>query len=117
MRAKVNRRRQDALSIESIREVRQIGTPFRRRGAQGAPPRLSVERARQLVRAVLPGDEDEAARALIELVAGIAYEPDALQRDALALFASSEAFSHTQEFSRALDEFATPQQEIKDGYG
>lgn len=89
------------------RSAEQARSPFSWRGGPGAPPRLSVERARELVRAVLPGDEDAAARALVELVSGIAYEPDALRRDELALAASAEAFSLTGEFSRALDEFAS----------
>jgi hypothetical protein len=58
------------------------------------------------VRAALPSGEDEAARALIQLLVGIAYEPDALRRDELAVQASEEAFGLTQVFSLALDEFA-----------
>jgi hypothetical protein len=88
-------------------DARQARTPFRWRSGQDSRPRLSVEGARQLVRAALPSGEDEAARALIQLLAGIAYEPDALQRDTLAVYASEEAFTFTQAFSRALDEFAT----------
>jgi hypothetical protein len=70
-------------------------------------PRLSVERARELVRSVLPGDDDAAARALVELLTGVAYEPDALRRDELALAACGEAFTLTGEFAHALDEFAS----------
>lgn len=88
------------------RDLGQARTPFRWRDRQDSRVRLSVERARQLVRAALPGGEDEAARALIMLLAGVAYESDALQRDALAVYAAEEAFRLTQAFSQALDEFA-----------
>ena len=98
--------RKEDLVMGSPRDIGQTRTPFRWRCAQDSRPRLSVERARQLVRAALPSGEDEAARALITLLAGIAYELDALHRDALAVYASEEAFTLTQDFSRALDEFA-----------
>ena len=68
---------------------------------------FAVGRARELVRDVLPGDDDGAARAFVEIVSGIAYEPDAMRRDELALSASAEAFTLTGEFSRALDEFSS----------
>lgn len=58
------------------------------------------------MRAALPSGEDEAARALIELLVGIAYEPDAPRRDAPAVYASEEASTLTQVFSPAPDEFA-----------
>lgn len=98
-------RKEDSITILP-QDDQQERTPFRWRGEQDSRPRLSVERARQLVRAVLWGGGDEAARALIKLLVDVAYEPDALQRDALAVYASEEAFTLTQEFSRALDEFA-----------
>jgi hypothetical protein len=94
-------------ATNSAREEGVARTPFRWLGGQDSRPRLSVERARQLVRTALPSGEDKAARALIQLLVGIAYEPDALQRDALAVYASEESFTLTQEFSRALDKFAT----------
>lgn len=83
-----------------------VRTPFRWSDEQGSPPPLTVERARKLVRTVLENGDDEAARALIQLLAGIAYEPDALQRDALSTSASEEAFTLTQAFLQALDVFA-----------
>lgn len=92
--------------MNSARDHGEARTPFRWRGSQDSRPRLSAERARQLVRAALPSGEDEAARALIQLLAGIAYEPDALQRDSLAVHAAEEAFNLTQVFSNALDKFA-----------
>lgn len=93
-------------ATNSSGDARQIRTPFRWRSGQAPRAHLSVERARQLVRAALPSGEDEAARALIQLLVSIAYEPDAMQRDALALYASEEAFALTEAFSQALDEFA-----------
>lgn len=96
----------DDSAANSTGESGQIRTPFRWRGEQDSRPRLSVERARQLVCAALPSGEDEAARALIQLLVGIAYETNGLQRDALAIHASEEAFTLTQVFSNALDEFA-----------
>lgn len=96
-------------------DTESVHTPFRWSDEQGSAPRLTVERARQLIRTVLENGDDEGARALIQLLAGIAYEPDALQRDSLAVNASEEAFTLTQAFSQALDEFAvsgeTQQQE------
>jgi hypothetical protein len=59
------------------------------------------------VRAARPSGEDEAARTLIQLSAGIAYEPDAMQRDALAVCAAEGADTLTQAYSRALDESAS----------
>lgn len=99
-----NGRKKDSVTSPT-EDVGQARTPFRWRDRQDSRPLLSVEGARQLVRAALPGGEGEAARALIQLLAGIAYEPAPLQRDALAVYASEEAFTLTQEFSRALDEF------------
>lgn len=95
----------DNLAANSTGESGQIRTPFRWRGTQDSQPHLSAERARQLVRTALPSGDDEAARALIQLLVGIAYEPDALQRDALAVYASEEAFALTQASAQALDEF------------
>ena len=100
-----------ATSTDSSAETRRqdagaVRTPFRWRDEQGSPPGLTVERARQLVRTVLENGDDEAARALIQLLTSIAYDPDALQRDALALYAAEEAFTLTQAFSHAFDEFA-----------
>jgi hypothetical protein len=100
-----------APSNDSSAETRQqdggtVHTPFRWRDEQNSPPRLTVEVARQLVRAALPSGEDEVARALIQLLAGIAYEPDALQRDALTVCAAEEAYTLTEAFSCALDAFA-----------
>lgn len=110
MKAKDDGTRGGATAGRSAKRRGRARTAFSWRGGKDSSPRLSAGRARELARAVLPGDEDAAARALIELVSGIAYEPDALRRDELALSASAEAFTLTGEFSRALDEFAS-------GYG
>ncbi|HEV2728134.1 MAG TPA: hypothetical protein VGV34_07555 [Solirubrobacterales bacterium] len=107
MSGKRGRGRKKGSIMKSSQIAGRADSPFRWRGRKDSPPRLSVGRARELVRAVLPGDEDDAARALVELLTGIAYEPDALRRDELALAASAEAFTLTGEFSRALDEFAS----------
>lgn len=77
------------------------------RNERNAVPKLTIERARELVRRILQSDEDEEARALIELVTGIAYEPDAGWRDGLGLWATHEAYSLTIEFSLAAERFAT----------
>lgn len=108
MRAKSSTEHKGVPTTESSNEeALQLRTPFRWRGGQDSRPGLSVERVKHLVRVALPSGEDEAARALIELLAGITYEPDALRRDELALYASEEAFTLTQAFSNALDEFAS----------
>lgn len=101
-----SKERKEDSTTNSSRDAGQARTLFRWRGGQESRPSLSVERARQLVRTALPSGEDEAARALIQLLAGIAYEPDALRRDELAVSSSGEAFKLTEAFSQALDEFA-----------
>ncbi len=70
-------RKEDSI-VNLAQEPGQIRTPFRWRGAKESRPRFSLERARRLVCTILENGEDEAARALIQLLAGIAYEPDAL---------------------------------------
>lgn len=77
------------------------------RDERNAVPKLSIERARELVHRILQNDEDEEARALVELITGIAYEPDAGWRDGLGLWATHEAYSLTTEFSLAAERFAT----------
>jgi hypothetical protein len=115
MSKKRRRRRKKGLTKKLVRGAGRAVSPFRWRGGKDSPPRLSTGRARELVRAILPGDEDAAARAFVELVSGIAYEPDALRRDELALSASAEAFTLTGEFSCALDEFASGGWAARDG--
>ena len=68
---------------------------------------LTIERARELVRTILAQDEDEQARALVELVTGIAYDQDHQNRDGLALWSVHAAYSKTMEFSQAAEAFAT----------
>ena len=92
--------------MNSAREAGEARTPFRWGDEQVPRPRLTLEKVSQLVRAALPSGEDEAARALIQLLAGIAYEPDALQRDVLTVCAAEEAYTLTEAFSCALDAFA-----------
>ena len=77
------------------------------RNENNAVPKLTIERARELVHRILQNDEDEEVRALVELVTGIAYEPVAIDRDSLALWATREAYSKTMEFSQAVERFAT----------
>jgi hypothetical protein len=77
------------------------------RDGNNSVPRLTIERARELVHRILQSDDDEEARALIELVTGIAYEPDAGHRDGLGLCATHEAYSLTMEFSKVAERFAT----------
>ena len=77
------------------------------RDERNAVPRLTVERSRRLVNMILRSDDDEEAMTLVELVTGIAYEPDAGHRDDLALWATRAAYSLTTEFSLAAERFAT----------
>ncbi len=56
------------------------------RDERNAVPKLTVERARELVNLILAQDDDEQARALVELVTGIAYDQDHQNRDGLALW-------------------------------
>lgn len=77
------------------------------RDERNAVPKLTIERARELVHRILQNDEDEEAMALVELVTGIAYDPDAGWRDGLALWTTHAAYSLTTEFSNAAERFAT----------
>ena len=77
------------------------------RNENNSVPKLTIERARELVNMILQSDEDEEAWALVELVTGIAYEQDAIDRDGLALWVTHEAYSMTMEFSQAVERFAT----------
>jgi hypothetical protein len=70
-------------------------------------PRLTDARVRQLVQAILPYDDDNSATALIELVTGVAYEIEAVDRDRLAWSATHEAYTLTMDFSEAVERFAT----------
>lgn len=70
-------------------------------------PRLTVERARRLVHQLLRDGHMDDARALVELVTGIAYEPDLGHRDYLGIGCAQEAYSMTPECTRAVEEFAT----------
>ncbi len=71
-------------------------------------PRLTRERAAHLAGLVCPHslyhhDADTVAPALIELVEGIAAEPDATAREDLALCVSTAAYNNTEAFGYALD--------------
>ncbi|MGI8656366.1 MAG: hypothetical protein ACR2LC_14260 [Pyrinomonadaceae bacterium] len=67
--------------------------------------RISNERAAQLTDIILSQDDDEQARAFVELIAAVAYERDFAKRDDLTAGAISHAFSLTMECSRAVDAF------------
>ncbi|MGI8997628.1 MAG: hypothetical protein ACR2GW_13270 [Pyrinomonadaceae bacterium] len=83
------------------------GSALTWRDGRNSTPKLTVARARELVRLILAQDDDEQARALVELVSGIGYEPDNIDRDGLALWAIHEAYSLTSECSEAVERFAT----------
>ncbi len=77
-----------------------------RNESEALVPHLTIERAMELVGIILAQDDDEQARALVELVTGIGYETDSGDRDRLALWTTHEAYSTTLEFSRAVEAFA-----------
>ncbi len=83
------------------------GSAFTWRDERNAVPKLTPERARELVLQILDQDNDEQARALIELVTGIAYDQEHVDRDGCALWATHAAYSKTMEFSIAAERFAT----------
>ncbi len=56
---------------------------------------LSVERAAELTKIIVADEDDERAKALIELAAGIAYAPELQERDGLAIHVVKEAFTRT----------------------
>jgi hypothetical protein len=66
---------------------------------------ISNERAAQLVDTILAQDNDEQARAFIELVAAVAYEKDFAKRDDLAAGAIRHAFGLTMDSSQAANDF------------
>jgi hypothetical protein len=81
---------------------------------QRRPPRalarLTRERAAHLAGLVCPHslyhhDADTLAPALIELVEGIAAEPDPTEREDLALSVSTAAYNNTEAFGYALDAY------------
>lgn len=68
---------------------------------------LALERERMLISLILRYDEDERAAALVELLTGIAYEPERHNRETLGLHGAREAYTYTRRFSEAVDGFAT----------
>ena len=77
------------------------------RGKRNQVPRLTNDRTRDLVRDIFNHGDDQRAAALVELVTGIAYEAEAIDRDSLALMATHESFTLTDEFSDRAESFAT----------
>ena len=92
---------------ENTAEQNNSSSALTWRNENNSVPKLTIERARQLVNVILQGDDDDEARALVELVTGIAYEQDAIDRDGLALWATREAYSLTMQYSLAVEWFAT----------
>ena len=88
-------------------DASKITSAMHWRDETNAVGRLSIERARALVFVLLAHDHDEEARALMELVTGIAYEPDSTRRDSLGLWVVHQAYTTTSEFSEAANRFAT----------
>jgi hypothetical protein len=80
---------------------------FSWRDERNQVPQLTIERARELVGIILQSDDDEEARALIELITGIGYEKDHIHRDGLASVAAYEAYGKTWEFFNAAERYAT----------
>jgi hypothetical protein len=80
---------------------------FSWRGECNRVPQLTIERARELVGIILQSDDDEEARALIELITGIGYEKDNAHRDGLASVATYEAYGRTWDFFKAAERYAT----------
>jgi hypothetical protein len=73
-------------------------------------PRLTRERAAHLAGRVCPHSlfhhtADTLAPALIELIEGIAAEPDPTAREDLALSVSTAAYNNTEAFGFALDAY------------
>jgi hypothetical protein len=69
---------------------------------------LTHKRAIELVSLIFDQCEDEEkARALIELITGTAYEPDSIKRDELAVWTTHQAYRFTREFSERAEAFAT----------
>jgi hypothetical protein len=66
---------------------------------------ISNERVKQLTGMIIAQDDDEQARAFIELIAAVAYAEDFGKRDDLAHAATTHAFSLTKECSFANDDF------------
>jgi hypothetical protein len=79
-------------------------------------PRLTRERAAQLAETVCPHslyhhDADTVAPALIELIEGIAAEPNRSEREDLALSVATAAYSNTEAFGFALDAYVVSAKE------
>lgn len=99
----------EALEEKHARERKSVSasSALTWRDRRNRVPRLTKDRACHLVREILNHDDDEGAAALVELVTGIAYEPEAIDRDSLALMATHESFTLTNEFSDLAESFAT----------
>ncbi len=62
---------------------------------------LTVERAAELTAIIVSDEDDERAKALIELAAGIAYAPELQERDGLALHVTKAAYTRTSAYGGA----------------
>ncbi|MGB8510928.1 MAG: hypothetical protein WCD76_21320 [Pyrinomonadaceae bacterium] len=76
-----------------------------RQTTEGATNETTPERAAELTHRIIIQDEDEQAKALIELVAILAYEENFARRDDLATAVVSAAFSRTVAFADACHQF------------
>jgi hypothetical protein len=62
---------------------------------------LTVERAAELTKIIVGDEDDERAKALIELAAGIAYAPELQERDGLAIHVTRAAFTRSSAYGSA----------------
>jgi hypothetical protein len=84
----------------------QRGKAFDYRGDDNPIPRLTWKRAEELADIIVAQDEDEIAAAFIELITGIAYERDHIERDNTASSAARVAFSRTFACNDGLNAFS-----------
>jgi len=84
----------------------QRGKAFDYRGDDNPIPRLTWKRAEELADIIVVQDEDESAAAFIELITGIAYERDHIERDNTASSAARVAFSRTVACNDGLNAFS-----------
>ncbi len=66
---------------------------------------ISNERVKQLTDIILAQDDDEQAKAFVELIVALGYTEDFVKRDEMATAATSHAFSLTMECSNAENDF------------
>ncbi len=96
---------EDADEATEAKRLLLHGDAFITRGGDNPIPRLTQERACELTGFIVEQDDDETAAALCELITGIAYENDFLERDAQAQAAAGVAFSRTFAYDQATDDF------------